>query len=665
MRQIAIKGPVLFLMGPLGTFFARFANDLKSQGVPIIKVMFPLYEFGFKKQECLPYRGSMEAYPEFLQQVLLENGIRHVFMYGDFIDPHRLAIDVINIINGRPEREFDIDTWVFELGYIRPNFITLERERVNARSSLNQPANFYDSLPQVNSIRTNYEKPGSRWRKVWKFPTFIQHALTDYPIIHGPHKLQPKPSYLLYQVRGLLRKYLYHFTENKVRSQILDGHPYFLVPLQVSSDSQVSLGSQYSGMEPFIEELIVSFAKNHLSGNRLIFKHHPRDRGYNHYGNFIKMTARQNGVENMILYFHDGSLGPILKQAKAVITINSTVGLQALYHGIPTKVMGKTYYNLAGITDQQDLAKFWKNPTSSNQDLFYKFYDHLLTTTQLEGNFDSYFNFRSNFLVDHKCSIETIARRPSVLEIGQRFMTLGQCFGLYYLQLAALLFGQQNLAKRQLVRSAQLGLQALGVNVLMERRASALPYRQIHIANHGHPLDVLLVQGYFRDCSLTTAARHLKWILPFLEQSAANYGHTNLDHLNSTSRRIGFHKILKMLQQRGRIFLFPSGSLVTPITQRVSPSLYVLSRRTGAAIVPWFCSYRGFPATEKQLSYRPLALIVHRILGPQATILCKEGHPIDSRTFINRQALSEHIINLYNDFEKNQLNLESLRTLGF
>ncbi len=660
MRQIAIKGPVLLLMGPLGTFFARFANDLQRQGVPVTKVMFPLHEFGFEKNQCLPYRGNMEAYPAFLRRVLLDKGIRHVFMYGDFIDPHRLAIEVIATLNQQPEREFEIDAWVFELGYIRPNFITLERERVNARSSLNQPASFYEALPQVNSIRSNYEKPGSRWRKAWKFPTFIQHSLTDFPIIRGPHKLQPKPSYLLYQIRGLLRKHIYRFTEKKVHAQLHDGRPYFLVPLQVSSDSQVSLGSQYWGMEPFIEELIASFAQHHCSGDRLIFKHHPRDRGYNHYGKYIKATARRHGVESKILYFHDGALGPILKHAKAVITINSTVGLQALYHGIPTKVMGKTYYNLPGLTDQQDLASFWQNPEPCKRDLFYKFYDYLLNTTQLQGNFDSHFNFRSNFVVDHEFSIHAIAPRPSALEIGQRLLTLGQCFGLYYLQLLALLFGQRNLAKRQLVRAAQLGLKGLGVNVLMERRASPLPHRQIHIANHEHPLDVLLVQGYFRDCSLTTAARHLKWILPFLEQSATNYGHTNLDHLNPTSRRHGFHKMLNMLQQRGRIFLFPSGSLVTPITQRVSPSLYVLSRRTGAAIIPWFCSYRGFPAIEKRLSYRPLSLILHRLTGPQATILCKEGHPIDSRSFKSRQDLCSHISHLYGDFEHHQLTSKTL-----
>lgn len=660
MRQIAIKGPVLLLMGPLGTFFARFANDLQRQGVPVTKLMFPLHEFGFEASHCLPYRGSMEAFPAFLQRLLVERGIRHVFMYGDFIDPHRLALEVIEGLNTRTDRDFDIDAWVFELGYIRPNFITLERERVNARSSLNKPASFYQALPPVSSIRADYEKPGSRWRKAWKLPTFIQHSLTDYPIIRGPHKLQPKPSYLLYQVRGLLRKYLYRFSEKKVHHQLENGRPYILVPLQVSSDSQVSLGSQYWGMEPFIEELIASFADHHVAGDRLVFKHHPRDRGYNHYGKFIQATARRHGVAHQVLYFHDGALGPILKHAKAVVTINSTVGLQAIYHGIPTKVMGKSYYNLPGLTDQQDLADFWKNPEPSNRGLFYKFYDHLLNTTQLQGNFDSHFDFRTHFAVDHTFSIHAIAQRPSTGEMGRRLLTLGQCFGLYYLQLGALLLGQRTWAKRQLVRSAQLGLKALGVNVLMERRASPLPHRQIHIANHEHPLDVLLVQGYFRDCSLTTAARHLKWILPFLEQSAANYGHTNLDHLNPTSRRHGFHKMLKMLQQRGRIFLFPSGSLVTPITQRVSPSLYVLSRRTGAAIVPWFCSYRGFPATEKQFNYRPLALILHRLSGPQATILCKEGHPIDSRAFKDREALSNHIIDLYRDFEQSQPKVKSL-----
>ena len=101
------------------------------------------------------------------------------------------------------------------------------------------------------------------------------------------------------------------------------------------------------------------------------------------------------------------------------------------------------------------------------------------------------------------------------------------------------------------------------------------------------------------------------------------------------------------MEERGRLFLFPSGSLVTPITQRVSGSLHVLGRRGGALIIPWFTTHRGFPRREEELRYRPFALILSRLLGPQATILCQEGSPIDPSAFPNQTALSDHIRELY------------------
>ena len=57
-----------------------------------------------------------------------------MFMYGDFIDPHRLAIELA--LELRPQQK--VDAWVFELGYIRPNYVSLELERANARSNLNK-----------------------------------------------------------------------------------------------------------------------------------------------------------------------------------------------------------------------------------------------------------------------------------------------------------------------------------------------------------------------------------------------------------------------------------------------------------------------------------------------------------------------------------------------
>jgi capsular polysaccharide export protein len=647
VKSIPILGPVLLLMGPLGVFFSRFAHHLEQRGVPVFKVGFPLHEFGFSPHQRVSFAGGMEDFQPFLRALILEKGIRHLFMYGDFIDPHRLAIDLVRNMNEEAVLPFTIEAWVFELGYIRPNYVSLELERVNSRSNLNKPASFYWGLPSVETIPQARREAGIRWRKIWKMPTFIQHAFTTYPILQGPHKLQPKPSYLLSQVWGLLRKHLYQVSERSQRRLLLEGPPFILVPLQVSSDSQVSLGSNYSGMLPFIQELIASFAHHAPPGDLLAFKHHPRDRGYNHYGAAIRELARRHGVDGRVLYFHDGPLGPILKRAKAVVTINSTVGLQALYHSVPTKVMGRTFYNLPGLTDQQPLDAFWQAPTPSNRELFRRFYVHLIQTTQINGNFDGYFPFSQTFAVSPELAIHAVGPRPGLARILLRLVSLAQGFATYYLQLLALAFGAREMARRLLEQGSQQVLRGLGVTVLMDRRLEPISRPQVHIANHGHPLDVLLVQGWFRECSMTTAARHLGWILPFFAASARNYGHIHLDHRCSQSRVEGLRRLLRLMEERGRLFLFPSGSLVTPITQRVSGSLHVLGRRSGALIIPWFTTYRGFPRAEDELRYRPLALILRRLVGPQATILCQEGTPIDPSAFPDQTSLSDHIRELY------------------
>ena len=647
MREVAIEGPVLMLMGPLGTFFARLANHLETRGASVTKLSFPLHEFGFPAHQRVAYGGPMADFKPFLRALILERGIRHLFMYGDFIDPHRLAIELVRELNAENSLPHTIEPWVFELGYVRPNYVSLELERVNARSNLNRPVEFYQALPPVEEIPHPVLDAGMRWHKGWKAPTFIQHAFTPYRIISGPHKLQPEPSYLLAQVAGLLRKHLYQFSERAIHRRLLDGTPYTLVPLQVSSDSQVSLGSDYAGMEPFIAQLMDSFARYAPADQRLAFKHHPRDRGYNHYGALIQELARQHGVADRVLYFHDGALGPILKRAKSVLTINSTVGLQALYHGVPTKVLGRTFYNMPGLTDQQPLRLFWSSPQPSDRALYRRFYRHMIETTQINGNFDGRFPFSRTFAVSRSLAVHAVGPRPRGGELFQRMFTLGRGFATYYLQVLALAVGARQSARRLLERASQLGLGGLGVEVLMERRRELIDRPQIHIANHGSPLDVLLVQGYFRESSMTTAARHLRWLLPFFAASARNYGHTNLDHLSSRSRLDGLRHLLRVLDKQGRLFLFPSGSLVTPITQRVSGSLHVLGRRSGAVIVPWTIRYRGFPRSEEACRYRPFRLIVQRLFGPQATILCEQGAAIDPNGFADQQALSLHIRELY------------------
>ena len=59
--------------------------------------------------------------------------------------------------------------------------------------------------------------------------------------------------------------------------------------------------------------------------------------------------------------------------------------------------MGNTFYNLEGLTDQKPLDAFWRNPQPSERPLFWRFYHHLVMTTQVNGNFDGDFPFRTTF----------------------------------------------------------------------------------------------------------------------------------------------------------------------------------------------------------------------------------------------------------------------------
>jgi capsular polysaccharide export protein len=394
---VEIKGPVLLLMGPLGSFFSRLADFLLRNGVSTHKVMFPLREFfPGKKNIVLNYSRPMTEWRPYLQEVVARHGIRHMFMYGDFSIPHKTAIELAN--------QLGIEAWVFELGYIRPNFVTLERDRVNARSNLNKPAAFYHSLEDgqefLRAVRTALPIP-RRWRRIFKPPCFIQHALTNYPILDAPHKLQPKLSYLYYQVRGLLRRHWYAILERKTKARLRTLPSLFLVPLQVSTDSQVTKSCRFRSIEQFITEVMESFAGHSDERQHLIFKHHPRDRGYNNYSKFIRSECRRLNVGHRVDYIHDDNLGDLLTHCKGVITINSTVGLTAIRWNVPTKVMGKTFYDLPGLTAQVSLDAFWKESCPIDRNLCTKFFNYLVETTQINGNFDGYFPFEKTFRFQH------------------------------------------------------------------------------------------------------------------------------------------------------------------------------------------------------------------------------------------------------------------------
>ena len=222
-------------------------------------------------------------------------------------------------------------------------------------------------------------------------------------------------------------------------------------------------------------------------------KHHPRDRGYNHYGAHIQRLEQQFGLKGRLFYFHDSSLAPILRKpsCQGVVLINSSVGFQALFHGAPLKAMGQAPFNIDGLADQQPLASFWQQPQRSERALFRRIYNHVLGTTQINGNFDGRFPFADVFPVPQ---VVEPFNPPELITLGQfarrvlRLSRAGATWGL----------AQLVNSKRLKRRAAGLALRGLGVRVCIDRRDHQPSGRkEVHVLNGNNLLDGLVQRSCF------------------------------------------------------------------------------------------------------------------------------------------------------------------------
>jgi len=392
-----INGNCLFLMGPIGTFFARLSNYLEENNVRTYKISFPLYEYGFNKSRLIKFDQDIYLFKNFLKKILIDKEIKHVFMYGDVLIPHRQALALIEELK---KEDIHVNPHIFELGYLRPNFVTLENKGINYKSSFIKSREFYLKQDSYEFFPIAKRHSRFRIRKIWKTISFINHSFKNYKIVDKAHKLQPKPIYIWNQIKGFFLKFYFRLSEYKLKKKCFVENKFFLVILQVSTDSQLTEGSDIKDNKKFIYKVIKDFAKASSNIN-LVFKHHPRDRGYNNYLDLIKNISKEFGVYEKVFYIHDYFLSKLFQNPNCIgtVLINSTVGYQSLYHSVPVKSLGITPYNIEGLTDQRDLISFFKNPSTVDKLLLNKFYKYVLENSQINGNFDGFFPFKDVFII--------------------------------------------------------------------------------------------------------------------------------------------------------------------------------------------------------------------------------------------------------------------------
>lgn len=381
---------ILFLQGPMGNFFQKIDKLFRENGSITYKIGFNAGDRFFSyKDNYIAYKNTRENYKEFIAEFLKKQSIDKMFLFGDCRFYQNISIKVAEKLN--------IEVFVFEEGYIRPNYITMEKYGVNDFSHISRKASFYHKIilqKEALAEDTNL----SQFKMIMS--ACIYYSLSNIFSFQYPNYMHHRDfsaiKELFYGSRSLIRKFIFPFYEKKYLFMLQNelSKNYFFVPLQTHNDFQILEHSGYRSIEKFIIEVLESFAKS-KSQSWLVFKHHPIDRGRKTYKEFIVNQAEILKIEKKVLILFDTYLPICLKNAMGTVTINSTVGLSSLYHGTPTITLGNAIYDIDGLTCKgMTLEKFWQTRNKPDMNLLKKYRQFIIDNTQLNA---SYYGKMPNF----------------------------------------------------------------------------------------------------------------------------------------------------------------------------------------------------------------------------------------------------------------------------
>lgn len=374
----------LFLQGCTSPFFGRLADALRRRGHTVSRINFnagdALY---WGRRPAWSFRSGIAAFPDFLDKKCRMAGVTDLIMLGDTRPVHAAALPVAA---GRGAR-----VHVFEEGYFRPSWLTLERDGINGYSRLPRDPDWFRtvaaSMPEASE---GVHVPNPVWLLAVHEALYHQPNLANPLLYPGYRTHRPQISGVEFAGWGWrFARLPLHRRRDAARIARLTGGvtPYFVFPLQLDSDSQISVHSPFSGMAEAIDKVVRSFALHAPGQARLVVKNHPLDTGLAGYARHVRRLARRYGIAQRVDYLESGHLPALLARARGVVTVNSTSGTAALSHGCPTHVMGRAIYDLPGLTFQGPLDLFWRESEPPDAALFRAFRSVVIHTTQVNGGF--------------------------------------------------------------------------------------------------------------------------------------------------------------------------------------------------------------------------------------------------------------------------------------
>ena len=376
----------LILQGVSSPFFARLADRLVADGNEVFKINFNCGDAVYwVSRNAWSFRDDLSALPDWLTPKFEAHGFTDVVLFGD-----RRPIHVSAVVCAK---QFGSTVHVFEEGYFRPNWVTLERGGVNRFSALPKDPDWYlRQAPRVAEVVHQRVHTPLSIRAAHDIAYHL--ANIGNSIGYGGYRTH-RPYNALVEYAGLARRFAsLRFQESRDRAicdQLIKGikgkTPFFLLPLQLDSDAQIREFSRFSGMVEVIDTVVRSFARAAPGGTHLLIKNHPLDTGFTDYTRVIARIEAECSINGRVHFIETGDASPLLEHAQGVVLVNSTVGTAALEAGKPIKTLADPIYNLPGLTFQGDLDDFWITGERPDVNLMAAFRKIVMHTTLVNGGF--------------------------------------------------------------------------------------------------------------------------------------------------------------------------------------------------------------------------------------------------------------------------------------
>ncbi|MEP2717601.1 capsular biosynthesis protein [Pseudophaeobacter sp.] len=379
----------LFLQGPHGPFFNALGRMLRSANCAVWRVGFNAGDQAFWRDSShyLPFQGQLVEWPDFFEKTCLEKQITDIVLYGDTRPIHAQAVSAAKALG--------LQVHVFEEGYLRPYWVTYEREGSNGHSRLMQTT---VAEMQTALALSDMEAPlpPSHWGDMRQhvfygalYHWFVMFWNRKYRNFQ-PHRALPVArEFQLYLKRLLLmpaQALERRLATRRIRN---GGFPYHLALLQLEHDSSFQMHSPFDTMVDFLAEVISGFAEGAPPHHHLVIKAHPLEDGRSPIRRELRRLARAHGIQDRVHYVRGGKLAELLNESRTAVTVNSTAGQQVLWRGIPLKVFGAAVYDKEAFTSAQPLAQFFAAPARPDNRAYKDYRRYLLETSQVPGGFYS------------------------------------------------------------------------------------------------------------------------------------------------------------------------------------------------------------------------------------------------------------------------------------